>query len=176
MSYQWEGQYATVQYILNRLLADKISHGEGGPTSMRKGCRAHIQKSRRPGWCSYSLYTAYSTVCKGGGGYGVMGFRQIKTCRKVPLQVHFFRWRHFALPSISLICLQCTWTKENCLLVCILQNMAPKRRNPGLQQKYPLHYICTVYNAITCVVCGRLQCLFCHLYILYMSPQAMYMI
>ncbi len=36
------------------------------------------------------------------GGYGVPGLRQINTCRKVPLQVNFFRWRrHFALPSMS---------------------------------------------------------------------------
>ncbi len=31
------------------------------------------------------------------------GIRQINTCRKVPLQVNFFSWRHFALLSISLI-------------------------------------------------------------------------
>ncbi len=30
-----------------------------------------------------------STVCK--GGYGVLGLRQINTCRKVLLQVNFFR-------------------------------------------------------------------------------------
>ncbi len=34
--------------------------------------------------------------------------RQINTCRKVPLQVNFFRWRHLALLSVSLIFLQCT--------------------------------------------------------------------
>ncbi len=28
--------------------------------------------------------------------------RLINTCRKVPLHVHLFRWRHFALPSMSL--------------------------------------------------------------------------
>ncbi len=27
-----------------------------------------------------------------GGGYGVLGLRQINTCRKVPLQVNFFRY------------------------------------------------------------------------------------
>ncbi len=31
------------------------------------------------------------------------GLRQINTCRKVPLQVNFLRWRHLALLSISLI-------------------------------------------------------------------------
>jgi hypothetical protein len=48
--------------------------------------------------------TAYTyTVCKGGGGYEVLDLRQINTCRKVPLQVNFFRWRPFAPPSMSLI-------------------------------------------------------------------------
>jgi hypothetical protein len=28
----------------------------------------------------------------GGGGYGVLGLRQINTCRKVPLQVNFLRY------------------------------------------------------------------------------------
>ncbi len=40
------------------------------------------------------------------GGYRVLGLRQINTCRKVPLQVKFFRSRHFALPSMSLIFLR----------------------------------------------------------------------
>ncbi len=31
-------------------------------------------------------YTVYTyTMCKGGGRYGVLGLRQINTCRKVPL-------------------------------------------------------------------------------------------
>jgi hypothetical protein len=41
------------------------------------------------------------TVCNWGEG---MGFGQISTCHKVPL--HFFRRRHFALPSMSLIFLR----------------------------------------------------------------------
>jgi hypothetical protein len=47
-------------------------------------------------------YTVYTyTVWKGVRGYGVvLGLRSINTCRKVPLEVNFFRWRHFALPSI----------------------------------------------------------------------------
>ncbi len=45
-------------------------------------------------------------VCVWGGGYGVLGLRQTNTCRKVSLQVNLFRWRYFALPSISLIFLQ----------------------------------------------------------------------
>ncbi len=31
------------------------------------------------------------------------GLRQVTTCRKVSLQVNFFRWRHFALVSVKLI-------------------------------------------------------------------------
>ncbi len=41
-----------------------------------------------------------------GRGYGTLGHRQINTRRKVPLQVNFFRWRHFALSSVSLIFLR----------------------------------------------------------------------
>ncbi len=48
-------------------------------------------------------FVCTSTVCKRGGGYGVLGLRQKNTCHKVPLQVNCFRWRHFALPSMSLI-------------------------------------------------------------------------
>ncbi len=48
-------------------------------------------------WISilYIVYTA--TVCKGGVVLG-----PINTCRTVHTQVNFFRWRHFALPSMSL--------------------------------------------------------------------------
>jgi hypothetical protein len=41
-------------------------------------------------------------MCNGGGGYGVLGLRQINNSRKVRLQVNFFRRRHFACPSMSL--------------------------------------------------------------------------
>ncbi len=44
--------------------------------------------------------------CVRGAGNGVLGLRQRNTCRKVPLQVNFLRWRHFALPSTSLIFLR----------------------------------------------------------------------
>jgi len=50
--------------------------------------------------CVNTVYT-YS-VCS-GGGYGVLGLRQINICREVPLHVNFFRLQHFALPSMSLI-------------------------------------------------------------------------
>ncbi len=48
-----------------------------------------------------------------GGGYRVLVLRQINTCCKVPLQVNFFRWRHFALPSMSLIYGGNVWQKIN---------------------------------------------------------------
>jgi hypothetical protein len=48
-----------------------------------------------------------------GGGYGVLGLTQKNTCPKVSLQVNFFRWRHFALPSTSLIFLRVKTTQEN---------------------------------------------------------------
>jgi hypothetical protein len=44
-----------------------------------------------PVWISI-LYTRIHTHT--GGGYGVLGLRQINTCRKVPLQVNIFRLRH----------------------------------------------------------------------------------
>ncbi len=53
--------------------------------------------------CVKSVYMF--TVCK-GGGYGGLGLRQINNWRKVPLHVNFFRWRHFALPSRSVIFLR----------------------------------------------------------------------
>ncbi len=78
-------------------------------------------------WISTALYC---TVCNGGGGgiglcwrpysAGVLhsvsdqiqnlqncettankNLLQINTCRKVPLQIIFLRWQHFALPSMS---------------------------------------------------------------------------
>ncbi len=50
------------------------------------------------------MYTRLQCVMGGGGGwYGVLGLRQINTCRKVPWQANFLGWRHFALPSMSLI-------------------------------------------------------------------------
>jgi hypothetical protein len=59
-----------------------------------------------PMWIS-GLYTRIQCV---RGGYGIIGLRQINTCRKVPLQVNFFRWRHFAFPSVSLIFLLSQYT------------------------------------------------------------------
>jgi hypothetical protein len=56
-----------------------------------------------PVWISI-LYTRIH--CVRGGGYGALGFRQVNTCCKVSLQINFFRWRHFALPSMSIIFLR----------------------------------------------------------------------
>ncbi len=50
--------------------------------------------------CCIHVYSVW------GGGYGVLGLRQINTCRIIPLQVNFFRWRHIALSSLSLIFLR----------------------------------------------------------------------
>ncbi len=58
---------------------------------------------------SYTVYT-YSIQCVRGGCYGVLGQRN--TSRKVPLQVNFFRWRHFPLPSMSFIFLCCKYCRE----------------------------------------------------------------
>ncbi len=58
--------------------------------------------------CISILYTRIQCV-RGGGPPGL---RQINTCRKVPLQVNFLRWRHFARYFISLIFL---WFGESTL-------------------------------------------------------------
>ncbi len=56
-----------------------------------------------PWWISI-LYTRIQWGRLGGGGwYGVLSLIQINTFSKVPLPVNFFRWRHFAMPSMSLI-------------------------------------------------------------------------
>ncbi len=59
-----------------------------------------------PSLCEEILFTVftYKLQCVRGGG--VLGIRQINTGRKVHLQVNFFRRRHFALPSVSLIFLR----------------------------------------------------------------------
>ncbi len=51
-----------------------------------------------------SVFT--KTVCKSRGGYRVLDLRHINTCRMVPLQVNYFKWGHFALPSMSLVFLR----------------------------------------------------------------------
>jgi hypothetical protein len=61
---------------------------------------SYLRKFRRDRVQSHILYTR--TYCV----RGVLGLRQINTWRKVPSQVNCFRWRHFALPSMSLIFLR----------------------------------------------------------------------
>ncbi len=81
-------EYRTIGYQIKASIYQTIRYG-----TQKKLSVAHL-------WYTY-------TVCKGGGeGYGVLGPRQINTCRKVPLEVNFFRWRHFALPSMNLIFLR----------------------------------------------------------------------
>ncbi len=65
-----------------------------------------------PSLCEQVVYTYTYAVCKEGGE--ILGLRQINTCRKVPLQVIFLRWRHFALPSMSLIFLRWCPSVDDC--------------------------------------------------------------
>ncbi len=95
----------------------------------------------------YTLYTY--TVCK-GEGYGVMGLRQINTCRKVPLQFNFFRWGHFALPSMSLIFLRFlgeTWIMLflNCNIITIRHFLI---WNTRLNQSQPI--MASLINMVIC--------------------------
>jgi hypothetical protein len=82
-----------------------------------------------PVWLS--ILNTHMLFVRGGGGYGFLGFRQINTFRKVPLQVDFCR-RHFALPSVSLIFLE---------LVAVSGNKY-KRGNPGTNAKGSLFLFC----------------------------------
>jgi hypothetical protein len=50
----------------------------------------------------YTVYT-FTVYMYKVGDMGFRASRQINICRKVPLQVNIFRWRHFALSSMSLI-------------------------------------------------------------------------
>ncbi len=56
-------------------------------------------------FCTAYFIHVYRTVCK--GSMGVLDLGQMNTCRKVPLQVIYFRW-HCSLPSMSFIFLRCT--------------------------------------------------------------------
>ncbi len=85
------------------------------------------------------------TVCKGGGRYDVLGLIQMNTRHKVPLQVKFFRWRHFALPSMSLIFLCRVYSP------CTGCVSTPQEKNE---------------HARTCMVC-RICCYHLYYYYLY---------
>jgi hypothetical protein len=65
--------------------------------------------SPTPPSLSEQVYCITYTVCK-GGGYGVLGLRQINTCRKVSLQVNFL---------------------DNEILHCLLRNYVSPPPCPG---------------------------------------------
>ncbi len=58
----------------------------------------HSGSTLPPPFPVWILYTRIHTVCKGGGGYVVLGLS--------PFTGQVFRWRHFSLPSMSLIFLR----------------------------------------------------------------------
>ncbi len=91
-----------------------------------------------PVWTSI-LYTRI--VCKGGGrGDGVLGLRQINTCRKVPLQVNFFRWQNFALPSMSLNFLRFRHSR-----ICSISSQI-KTNSDGVSSNHNRHESYTLYS------------------------------
>ncbi len=114
----------------------------------------------------YILYT--SMQCE-RGVYGVLGLRQINTCRKVPLQVNIFRWRHFALPSMSLIFLRLkrTGTFPIWRRVCsttvfrLMLERRPKQNLKLLTKVLTIEYLFFPYsNAeifVTCTIKGYLR-------------------
>ncbi len=65
-------------------------HREGGEGRVEpgRGVTVHKAGSKIPTWLTVSPLQCINSD------------NQIITCRKVPLQVNFFRWRHFALVSI----------------------------------------------------------------------------
>ncbi len=57
-------------------------------------------------------YNVYScTECKGEGGYGVLGLRQINTCRKVPFTDQFFKMTTFRISYYESY-LSTPWTQK----------------------------------------------------------------
>ncbi len=69
-------------------------------------------------------------MCRGGGP-GVPGLRQINTCRKIPLQVNSFKWRHFALPSMSIIFL-CSPSPAGCIHLLFSKKLNKTTQNKCL--------------------------------------------
>ncbi len=69
------------------------------------------------------------------------------TCPKIPLQVKFFRWRHFEFPSMSLIFLR----KENLLSVSTTTDIIyAQMTRTSLEQKY---MYCTILASISTNEC-----------------------
>ncbi len=56
-------------------------------------------------WISILVYTL-TVWSEWGWGFGFLGLRQINSCSRVSLLVNFYRWWHFALPSMNLIFLR----------------------------------------------------------------------
>ncbi len=69
------------------------------------------------------------------GVYGVLGLRQINTCRKVPLifLINIFRWKQFALPSVSLIFLRLAASNYRVLLRCKIHISSANNFRSGLR-------------------------------------------
>ncbi len=104
-------------------------------------------------------------MCK-GKKYGVLGRRQINTCRKFLLQVNVFRWRHFELPSMSLIFLgvktvnkwQAEGTENVVIINCLICHLFSKSNislcllDPMLHMQYLLvQYIHTFsFDLVLC--------------------------
>ncbi len=96
-----------------------------------------------------TIYT-YTLQCVRGVVYGVLGLRHINTCRNVPLQVNFVRWRHFALSSMSLIFLR-LWPNGRILIKVyweyLLATMKHDRglsqgwKKPGFFKKNPAQWV-----------------------------------
>ncbi len=76
----------------------------------------------------YIVYTY--TVCNGGRGYGVLGLRQINTCRKVPLLVNFFMATFcIAFYESYLSTIESLFTDEDALVELSLQSQLFGRRD-----------------------------------------------
>ncbi len=79
------------------------------PPSFVNCCPSNLSGSLSPLTClnKYTLYTIlhiYCTVQCEGGGYGILGLaRTDNHLPQSPCTGQLFRWRHFALSSVSLI-------------------------------------------------------------------------
>ncbi len=97
------------------MTGDRISHvgiiGLACPSPLLSGSTP----SSFPVWISILVYTY--TLYSVKGGYGILGLRQISTCHEVSLHVNFFRWRHFAMPSVSLIFLRVKVSRKNSIYI-----------------------------------------------------------
>ncbi len=99
-------------------------------------------------------HTVYTyTLC--GGGYGVLGLRQINTCRKAPLQNTIFSWKQFALPSMSLIFLRSAASNYRVLIRCKIyissaNNFRSALRNHPIRNRTVAQYFLLVFLKFYC--------------------------